>query len=390
MKETDERKLILYRLIAIFTAVTASLFVSSYFKMALSDNYEVITYTLLLIIINVVINKNTKPLFFGVLCGLLYLSKPNLSLFVVVFTIYYLTPKILTKKWFVSGLFCALGILIVVSPFIIRSYILTGEPMFALQHKIDNIKGVVLSHDELYMSFSQPPSVISTILNNKTAYFLRWQKRVLSALKNLLRNDNIISWVGLPFFLFYFKKSRWLAYSYLIFLTIHIVIVANYLGVSDTGRVYTSLLSFLVVMGSLGLYKAGITLLSKLPQTHLQNVLIIMALISLLSFSVFINFHGGLKYNSREESIPDEVVKDIRNINPPCIYSNSPFRSAWDLDIPTIFEPIDNSQMLTVGPSECKFFLLVGNNSQSIKDFLSHNGVLLFQYDGYGFFRLLE
>ena len=371
--------------------MSASILSTTYFQMALSDNYEILSYTLLLITINVVINKNTKPLLFGGLCGLLYLSKPTFSFFIVVFTLYYLFSYKSTRNWFTSGLLCSLGFLIIVSPFIIRSFLLTGEPIFALQHKIDNIKGITFSHDELYKSFSKPPSLISTVLHNKDAYFHRWQERVLSAVKVLFRNDNLISWIGLPFFLFHFKKQRWLAFSYLIFLAIHIIVVANYLEVLDTNRTYTPILCFLVVLGSLGIYKSLFSQLIKLSDKFFQYSAIIIVFISLFSLSVYIDFNGGLKQKSISPPIPQPVVNKIREIDPPCLYSNSPFQSAWYLDIPTIYKPLDDSEMLTIGPNECKYFFYknkITENSESLLSFLGNNGELLFQYGEYRFYKL--
>ncbi|MEN6622860.1 MAG: hypothetical protein ABFD50_15080, partial [Smithella sp.] len=212
------------------------------------------------------------------------------------------------------------------------------------------------------------------------------------ALKNLFSKEYIIAWLGLPFFLIFFKKSRRLVYSYLIFLVIHIVIVANYLEGPDTARIYTPLLGFFVVLGFAGLFKACFSLLGKIQNIKLQNVLLLTILITVLSSSTYVEFNGGLPPVKKAEPIPEQVIEKMQEINPPCMYSTVPFLSAWFLDIPTIYRPVNNSQMLTKGPQECKhlFYIEDSKDERNLKGFLSQHGNLIFQYDKYMYYELID
>lgn len=384
------RSLTVQRIIAFFVAYLASVTITRYFLMALSDNYEVIGYFLLLVFLNVLVGRTVKPVVLGVLCGLLYLTKPTFSLFIFIMVVYYLIPRIPTRKWFVSGLLTVAGFLIVVSPFIVRSLVYTGQPMFALQHKVDTIKEVELTHDELFKSFAFPPPTLETITTHKAEYFARWKSRVQSVFTNLASAEYLAAWFGLPFFLVFFKKQRGLAVSYLVFLVVHIVVVANYLTEADTARVYTSILAICVIFGLAGIITGILVVLKRAtPTVAVQKILVAVAVVLMFVPLLYTGLNNGYPH-AEPNTFPEEVAVQVKEINPPCLYSNRPYLSAWFLDIPTIYAPFKNSQMLTHGPDQCLYFLYRTEKRKSTMKFLDKNGRLLFENKNYRFYQLVK
>ena len=242
-------------IIALLTTISSSFLTFTYLRLSLLDNYEVLSYTLILLMVFLALDRQIKPIILGAVGGLLFLSKPSFAFFIFTITFYFLLPDIKNfKRFFLRGLVAVLGFFIIVSPFIIRSIILTGEPLFALQNKVDIIKGIVYSHDQLYKSFSIPPAAKKVISNNIDLFFQRWGIRFVSAIKNLFSIETIAAWIGIPLLIIKVKERRDFILSYLFFLIIHMIVVANYLEVTDTVRIYTSILPFLIVLGYTGIF----------------------------------------------------------------------------------------------------------------------------------------
>ncbi len=384
----DEQKKSIRNWLALFVAVTSSVFSFSYLQMALSDYYEVISYTMLLLTLLLGFDRKINPILFGMVCGLLYLSKPTFSLLIFAITVYYLMPRRTFKDWFLNGLLCVAGFAIVISPFVIRSLLLTGEPLFALQHRIESISGVVLSHDELYKTFDIPPSVIGTISNYKAIYINRWIERVTAALRDLFVREYSVAWVGTTLLLLLNEKVRAFVFSYFAFLILHVVIVANYLDVIETWRIYTILLAFLMVLGMTGVSLILFKLLNKLGNIHWRNTALVSLLLCSLLLAGVLSSKGALTENSvGKEEFSKEVVKLIKGSNPTCIYSNMPYEAAWFLDIPVVYPPINLADILSVGPKECNYYFSV-LPSEKETDFLSKHGSLIFERNDQYYYKI--
>lgn len=376
-------------LIAVLTAAASSILFSRYFRAALSGDLEIINYTLLMLIINIILKEKTKPMAVGCLFGLLYLTRPNMIVFVAVFTLYLILSGYDRSEWIAAGLKYMLGFWIILSPFVIRSMLLTGEPLFSLQQKIDIIKDVNadLLHDFLYKTFSLPPSALSVLAQNKSNYLLRWSQRAVSAFQYLIDFDKLIYWSGLVMFIYFYKKYRWLVFTYFVFILVHIVVVSNFLKVGNTDRIYSFIFFFFIVLGILGISTFTLFILRKLIMNRGRiSLLPTLAVCSLPIITLLSNLGVGISFRS---AIPYEFVRAVRGMNLPCVYSDVPYDTAWYLDIPTIYIPTKNESMLTDGPIECEF-ILTRWHDEELEKFLYYNAKLVRQSGEYELHQLLR
>lgn len=367
------------RIVAILTAVCSSVFFVDYLMMALQDYYELITYSLMLVTLHVILEEKKNPILLGVLFGLMYLSKPNMAIFAFAFTLYVLIFQTKSGEWFKIGLLCVLGFFVIQIPFIIRSMAYTGEPFFSIQQKIDIIKGIDLSHNELYRTFDLPSSAKEIILNNLPGFFAQWKSRVLRVITYLFEIDKIVYWIAFPFFIAKFRKNRKLAAFYILFLVIHVLFISFILESRDTVRTYRYLYSFIVVLSLAGAFSTLAGLLEKISN-ELQTAAVIAALLLLPVFTNMIDLSAGVNSVGH---IPNSIAEDIREINPACLYSNSPYEASWYLDISTIYIPVDYSEMLNSGPAECKYFFYIDKEDAGLEEFLEDNASLVYQNLGY-------
>ncbi|MEA5078802.1 MAG: hypothetical protein VB013_09565 [Anaerolineaceae bacterium] len=388
-QQLEFRQTKIHSFIAVFTALAASVFEFYYYQMALFDFYEIMAVTMLLITMNVVIEKKIQPLVLGLIFGLLYLTKPTFSLFIFIFCLYYLMDQKTFKTWFLGGLFCVLGFLIIVSPFIVRSLIITGEPMFALQHKIDSIKEVVYSHDALYRTFSRPPSLMETVVNNQTSYWQRWRMRVIVVAKILLQPANLFIWPGLLLFFAFLKKTRAFFLSFLGFFALHVAAVAIYLLPNETMRVYTPLIELLYIFAFLGLFVAVSWLIQNISRITYQNIIFGCIAIVICVSGVLMVRNGALsdRLTDTKDDFPQQMIERVHEISPTCLYSNSGAKSAWFLDLPVVYSPLKLDEILTKGPRECNYFLLSGEDDDAAS-FLKRHGMLLYTADTYKLYEI--
>jgi hypothetical protein len=376
--------------IAFLTAIASSLFALTYFQQALSDGYEVISYTFLLLTLSMALRRRNPPFVFGVLCGLLYLTKPTFALFVFFATLYFLGSRKNFKQWFSDGLLVVLGFSLLVTPFILRSYLLTGEPLFALQQKVDLIKTTWESHDQLYKTFSKPQSVISFVTADLSGYINRWSLRVLDAIKNMFIGENLLAWIGMiPLFLF-FKRSRAFFLSYFGFLAVHIIVVANYLAIWDTARIYSILMCVLIVFSFLGIFKTLYFLIEKHSKTVVSLKVFVSTSFLLVLISALLAFTGVLPKENSNGIIdfPDGVKQTINDLSPACIYTNSPYRTAWFLDVPSLYTTNNPSEMVTDGPRDCQYFVQVGDVNELLTVFVKEHSELIYSEDLFSIYKL--
>ena len=371
-----------FQIIAALTAICSSVFFVDYFRMALQDYYEIITYTLMLITMHVILASKRKPFVLGMLFSMMYLSKPNMILFAIVYTFYILMfrtkPKI--DDWLRTGLVIIFGFLIIQIPIMVRSYIYTGDILFSIQKHVDTIKGIVSSHNQLYKSFELPPSTIDVIWNNLPQFILQWKNRVLTVFTYLFSIDKIFFWIGTLLFIRNNRNSRRLINSYLCFLVLHILLMAFVLESRDTVRTYRYIYSFIVVFSLLEFFTLGSKLFLKNSQ-RLQYMFLLLMVISLPISTFFVaDSLGGV---NSVRNIPNSIAEDIRNLGIDCLYSNSPYEASWFLDIPTIYPPIDNLDMLQSGPEECNHYFYLDKEDKELEEFLEENGFLVYQNLGY-------
>lgn len=386
----DHDKENIYRAIALLTAIISSVFFFFYFNMATRDNYEVITYSMVLVTLNIGITRKTSPFIYGIVCGLLYLSKPTYSLLIFFLTIYYLLGRKNFKDWVIGGCICVAGFLIIISPFIIRSYLLTGEPFFALQQKIDLIKGVVYSHDELYKSFQKPPSVVETIKNNSSAYFARWLRGVLATANKLFSFPRLFVWMGILLLLLKNKPLRSFVFCYLSFVFIHVIIITNYVVIPDIERIYVPVVGVLYVLGLVGFFQFLIPLANKTKKesAFTYRIAFSTALLVTVLLSFYFESNDTLVKNNLAPitDYPVSVKEKIKQVNPACIYSNTPYYSAWFLDVPTIYPPQSYKEIQQSGPKECKYYLFYGETNGRDKYF-SKYAELIYKSGEYGLYK---
>lgn len=368
------------RIIAILVSVCSSVFYTEYFIMALQDYYEIIAYTMMLITLHVVIGQKTRPVILGGLYSLMYLTKPNMVVFAIVFTVYILFFKTrpTLRVWLKTGTLCILGFVIIQAPFLIRSYYYTGDPFFSIQKKVNIVRWIVSAQNQnqVYKSFITPPSLLETALNNLPRVFSEWKYRTIKVLKYLLSLDKLVFWFGLILFYIKFTKSRKLLFSYLLFLVFHVVFMALVIELSDTVRTYRILFDFIVVLAFVGYFSVGADLFMKIPlKTQRASIILLLLLLPVFTYLLddindCVNSVGN---------IPNSIAKDIRELDPGCLYSNSPYEASWYLDIPTIYAPADYSEMLDLGPEECNYFFYVDKEDENLEGFLEENGTLVYQ-----------
>jgi hypothetical protein len=368
------------RIIAILASVCSSVFFTDYFIMALQDYYEIIAYTLMLITLHVVIGEKTRPVILGMLYCLMYLTKPNMVVFAVVFTLYILffKTKPTLRDWLKMGMLSILGFVIIQAPFLIRSYIYTGDPFFSIQKKVNIVRWIVASQsqNQVYKSFNIPPALFETVLNNLPRVFSEWKYRIIKVLEYLLSLDKLVFWFGLVLFFIKFSKRRKLLFSYLLFLVFHVVFMALVIELSDTVRTYRYLFEFVVVLAFVGFFSLGADWFMKIPlKTQRASIALLFLLLPVFTYLLediddCVNSVGN---------IPNSIARDIRELDPGCLYSNSPYESSWYLDIPTIYAPFDYSEILDQGPQECNYFFYVDKEDKDLEMFLEENAALVYQ-----------
>lgn len=374
-------------IVALLTAVSSSIFFPQYFRSALSGDLEIINYSLLLSTMLLILDQKIKPVALGCLFGLLYLARPNLLIFVAIFSLYLLISRYARSEWIGTGLKYFLGFSIVISPFVIRSLLLTGEPLFNLNSKVDIIKDIDanLSHDNLYKTFSLPPSLMSVVSQDFTFYFQRWTTGVARTIRYLFDLNKLIYWAGLGIFFYLFKKYRGLVLTYLVFLIIHTLVVSNIIKTGTIPRVYALILFFITLLGVLGFSLMVLTLLDKLFNNKVWiSIFSTLFLISIPVVTLFLNLGNGISFRS---PISPNDISAIRKLNLPCIYTTIPTDTAWYLDIPSIYKPIINESMLTDGPKECNHVFVRGYE-KVLDEFLMSNGELVYQSKDYQIFQL--
>jgi chromate transport protein ChrA len=125
--------------LAAVTAILASLLIDNYLQYTLSDAYEIPTITVLLLLILTVITIQS-PALSGALQAILYLCRPNMIVFAPFIWIYQISEEKNIRKRLRVTLFFAGTFILILTPFIIRNFILTGKLMFSYQQLFELYK----------------------------------------------------------------------------------------------------------------------------------------------------------------------------------------------------------------------------------------------------------
>ena len=143
----------------------------------------------------------------------------------------------------------------------------------------------------------------------------------------------------------------------------------------------------LISVSLVGIITFAFSMLNKIQSAFLEKIIVISMLFSLPFFTSLIDLGAGI---NTVWIIPNQVIKSVKLLNLNCVYSNSPYETAWYLDLPTIYKPMDNMQMLSSGPNECNRFFYIDKNDLKLEEFLEKNGKLVLIKDDYMLYELLN
>ncbi len=379
-------------LIPWLTAVIASIVTLPYLRLALSDGYEMITATLFLLIILELVTKR-RPVPTGLLCSILYLSRPNMGLMVVFAGLFIMQDsKTSLSRLSRLGRFAA-AVIIVLVPFFIRNLHYTGKLIFSIQQSVEIAARSIPSHRALYRSFSIPPSIVSDLPD-----LPRWfVPKLVSNLKNgfsfALHPAYWPAWLGLPFFIYRFKRMRRVILLLVSFLIAHILIVSIYIQLF---RIYIPIYIPLVAMGYLGLITAirsKFFALFDAAGYYRRLFLIIIPVTIVCIVTITTGKSHIVPPVHRPAQLPSpQALEAIQKQGITCTYSNSPFWIPWYADIVAIYAPVDLFSIKSMGPPECRHYMFVEDPIRRLKPedrrFLSQYGKVIEQGEKFVLYKL--
>ena len=193
--------------IAAFTSVLSSFLVERYFQYTISDAYEIPTITIsLFLIITLIVLKS--PAWAGFAQAILYMSRPNMVVFLPFIWIYLIWEKKSIKdRLLITALFFG-SFFITLSPILVRNMMITGKLLFSLQQSIELLKDVTASHRELYMNFSIPSSIFPLTRPFISALFAKFKIEFVKPFTYLLKAEYLIGLFGILPFMIKFKKEN--------------------------------------------------------------------------------------------------------------------------------------------------------------------------------------
>jgi hypothetical protein len=334
-------------------AIMISFMLKNYFRYALSDEYEIPTITAMLVLIIALILIK-RPFFTGIAQAVVYLCRSNMVVFAPFVWLYQIWGEKTFKERMRITLTYAFAFLLVISPFFVRNYLLTGNFLFNYHQLIELYKGVTGSHSDLFNNFA----VVPPLFPIEKTFIINLMERFRSIIKDpfifAARPQYILGWIGIPFYLVRFKEGRNLLKLFLIGAIIHIILLSFFQQIE---RVYVPIFFILSIFGYLGILDWLSSRLLSLNLTWLNNqYFLYLSLIVLAAICFMLVF--PVTPNRSKRTIPpaSEAIKVFRKHGIDCVYSNNPNWIPWYTDIYAVYKPLNNEDMLTKGPETCNYF----------------------------------
>jgi len=360
--------------IAVLSAIFNSFILEDYLRYSLSDAYEIPTISILLLLV-IAMYLLRSPTWAGVFQALLYLSRPNMIVFAPFVYLYILSLERISVKRFLKvslgfgGMF-----LLILTPFIIRSLMLTGNIFFSLQQSIELIKGTAVDHRSLYNRFAIPESIFPLTRSFLKELLLKFFTEIVKPIQYAMKLEYMLGILGGFFFIFFFKKERKFIFVFILATILHIIVFSIYLQLD---RVYVPIYFILSFFGFLGLITALVEAIWVLWNEKLDIHPVLLSIL-ILTFSRASLLETGFRRPERDNRTrpPSDAAIDVLKDNGIlCVYSNDPYWIPWYVDIVAVYEPTDLEEMYTKGPPEC-FFYIVDERKPFPEAFLEENATI--------------
>lgn len=368
--------------LALVCSLGSSVMLLPYLRLVLTDAYEILSVTVLLIaFITTFIRRS--PALAGVSAILLYISRSNMIVFAPLMLLFLIVNSKGRKQQVrVTAIFLASGFLVFL-PFLLRNLLLTHEPIFSLQQSVELLKGIKGDHSILYRSFAAPPSLLPLspdqlhALIGKTAQNLK--KPILFALKPYY----LPAWCGVLLFARFFKKERLQLLTCLAFVVLHVAVCSLFLQLP---RVYVPVFYLPIVLGCAGLAAMLGTALRSVPKRVAVGALMAFLLVVVIS-PIPLQSRLYSKPDTRTQPPSSTAVRILRDRKIACVYANNPFWIPWYADRVAVFAPVNPKQMLKMGPRQCNHYI-ADKRKAFPSDFLAKNAQLLYEDSSFALYRL--
>jgi len=334
-------------------AIMVSFILKNYFRYALSDEYEVPTITAMLVLI-LALTIIKRPFFTGMAQAVVYLCRSNMAVFAPFVWLYQIWGEKTFKERMRITLAYASAFLLVISPFFVRNFLLTGNFLFNYHQLIELYKGVIGTQSDLFNNFTVAPPLFPL----EKTFIVNLLERFRSVIKDpfifAARPQYFPGWIGIPFYLIRFKEDRNLLKLFLMGAIIHIILLSFFQQIE---RVYVPIFFILSIFGYLGILEWLASRLLSLQLSWLNNQYFLYgSLIFLVAICLVLVL--PVVPNRSKRTIPpaSEAIKVFRVHGIDCVYSNNPNWIPWYTDTYAIYKPTNNEDMLTKGPETCHYF----------------------------------
>lgn len=368
--------------LAALCALSSSLLMLPYLRWALTDAYEILTVTAVLIAF-VATFLRQNPVLAGASATLLYLSRPNMAVFGLLMIVFIVARSEGRNKMLRAALLFFISGFVVFLPFLVRNMVLAQEPLFYLQQSVELLKGVKGEHTELYRSFALPPSLFPMSPDEFRALTEKITHNLRLPIHFALETSYLLPWSGLVLFALFFRKERLVLITCIGFVLLHTIACSPFIQLS---RVYVPVFFLPLVLGYAGVIAALPVLFRSIPNWIAAGVFVVSLILITLSPVVFRHRLPGFS-DHRTHPPSSSAAGALQDRGIRCVYANNPFWITWYTDMIAVYGPVDPKEMLTKGPPECGYYMADTRYSFPV-GFLRKNAQRLYEDSGCILFRL--
>jgi hypothetical protein len=379
---------LLRNITAWLTAIFLSFMLKDYLSYSLSDAYEIPTISVLLLLITAFYIWKS-PIWSGVFQGILYLCRPNMIVFApFVFLYIYSVGPISFKRLLKTSIEFGGMFLLILSPFIARSMLLSGHVLFSLQQSIELIQGTTVDHRSLYNQFAIPNSIFPLTHDFLKKLLLKFLTEGIKPIQFALKFEYVLGFIGSAFFILFYRKERKFFFLFIAATILHIIVFSFYLQLD---RIYVPIFFILAFFGFLGLFTAlmGVFWTTQNRQIVMSPILMMILIITFSRLTLLETGFQKPERDNRTRPPSNEAVDALKNNAIQCVYSNDPYWIPWYADIVAIYSPNDLDEIYTKGPKECRFFI-VDERKPYPKTYLEENASEIEIGENYKLYSLFE